>query len=202
MDKQLKTLADKLGSVPALQSDPYEDNLAIALCTYFEGHTQQPEGDPIDDELGWGEWVIEQSNQTMMALAKAAQGNDQQAKRITELEKERDQLKAQNAELSNYGLQLVDTIEDTEMNPNRRALKAGFLVNRVRDGANKYPAACLADIQAKALEGFSTDLEELQRLNNSHDGPIDMHDAIVVLINKATPTGTSVQIVDEQDVAE
>ena len=46
------------------------DNLAIALATYFEDHTDRPEDDEHDDELGWGVWVIKKSNEAIALIAK------------------------------------------------------------------------------------------------------------------------------------
>jgi len=41
------------------------------------------------------------------------------------------------------------------------------------------------DAMQDKIEAFSSELEDLQRLNNAHDGPIEMHDAIAALICKS-----------------
>ena len=55
-------LRNRAGNIPALKEEPGGDNLGIALCTYFNSHPDQPEDDPIDDQVGWGDWVIEKTN--------------------------------------------------------------------------------------------------------------------------------------------
>jgi len=49
-------LRNKIGCI-----DAGGDNVAIALASYFEGHMGRPENDR-DDDLGWGPWVVEQTN--------------------------------------------------------------------------------------------------------------------------------------------
>lgn len=48
-----------------LEESGNSDNLAIALASYFEGHCDRPSPDPIDDEIGLGEWVIKKTNEAL-----------------------------------------------------------------------------------------------------------------------------------------
>jgi hypothetical protein len=45
------------------------DNLAIVLVSYFEGHRDKPEDDPVG-EHGWGEWASEKCDEALALLAK------------------------------------------------------------------------------------------------------------------------------------
>lgn len=60
---------NKIGCLDALTEDEGGDNIAIALATYFDGHFMRPENDQIDDELGWGELVIEKTNDALDRIA-------------------------------------------------------------------------------------------------------------------------------------
>ena len=55
-------LRNKLGSM-SIMSDrcATDDNLAIALATYFEDLPECPKGD-FNDELGWSQWAIDKTN--------------------------------------------------------------------------------------------------------------------------------------------
>jgi hypothetical protein len=60
MDKKEIEKMNKVGSIPVIDGGSVtDDNLAIALATYFEDHPDRPETDEINDETGWGDWVIE-----------------------------------------------------------------------------------------------------------------------------------------------
>jgi len=56
---------NKIGCLPALADDEGGDNIAIALASYFDGHSARPKNDPEDTELGWGVWVIEKTNDAL-----------------------------------------------------------------------------------------------------------------------------------------
>lgn len=50
-----------IGGMPVLENaNSCEDNLAIALCTYFEGRGDCPEQEP--DESGWNPWARGQTD--------------------------------------------------------------------------------------------------------------------------------------------
>lgn len=59
-------LRNLIGSVPAGTAG--DDNLAIALATYFSDHIARPKDDKTDSETGWGEWVMERTNATLDAI--------------------------------------------------------------------------------------------------------------------------------------
>jgi hypothetical protein len=71
MDKnQTINLRNRIGRLPALDGghiDDYnfDDNLTIALATYYENHPKRPSNDEIDSEVGWGKWVIEKTNNVL-----------------------------------------------------------------------------------------------------------------------------------------
>jgi len=65
---QTKELANKLGST-LLENKGFSDNLAIALCAYFERHMDRPDDDP-ETENGWGEWVENKCDEFLEILAK------------------------------------------------------------------------------------------------------------------------------------
>jgi hypothetical protein len=48
--------------------NPKFDNLAIMLCTYFDGHPDCPEDQETDEEFGWKPWVIENTNRMLDAI--------------------------------------------------------------------------------------------------------------------------------------
>lgn len=63
MSEKLK-LKDVIGG-SILENSQMADTLAIALCTYFEKHLECPEDDPVDDEKGWGVWVIGKTEEAL-----------------------------------------------------------------------------------------------------------------------------------------
>lgn len=46
-----------------LDHDDSGDALSVAIATYYDTHPDKPDNDPIDDETGWGQWVMEQSRE-------------------------------------------------------------------------------------------------------------------------------------------
>ena len=63
-------LRNLLGSIEAGTTGSH-DNLAIAIATYFDGFPK-PENDEHNGELGWSQWVIDQTNATLDAIAEKA----------------------------------------------------------------------------------------------------------------------------------
>lgn len=61
-----------LGNVPVDDMRGTTDNLAVALCSYFEKHEARPDDDPDDSELGWGEWVLGMTQDMLNRLTRAA----------------------------------------------------------------------------------------------------------------------------------
>ena len=49
-----------------------DDNLAIALCTYFDDHPKKPVGEEISDDTGWSPWVVERVNDVLDRVAAEA----------------------------------------------------------------------------------------------------------------------------------
>lgn len=48
----------------------HDDNLAIAICSYFEDHSERP-GDDRDDDECWSPWVRERYEETMDRIVEA-----------------------------------------------------------------------------------------------------------------------------------
>lgn len=59
-------LRSKIGCF-MLENGMTSDNLAIALCTYFEGHMDRPKPDP-ETEHGWGQWASENTDRVLDEL--------------------------------------------------------------------------------------------------------------------------------------
>ena len=65
-------LRNRFGNVMAGNlKGPVADNLAIALCMYFDNDPEKP-CEAEDEQLGWTPWVIEQVNATLDALVEEA----------------------------------------------------------------------------------------------------------------------------------
>ena len=64
-----KPLRLALGGCP-VEDIAGADNLAIALCTYFENHQNRPDDDD-ENEDGWGKWAVDMTNNALSALVRA-----------------------------------------------------------------------------------------------------------------------------------
>jgi hypothetical protein len=60
-------LRNKVASLDAVPTDKGwdADNLGIALATYYSKHPDRPADDKDDTELGWGAWVMAQTNDAL-----------------------------------------------------------------------------------------------------------------------------------------
>lgn len=66
MDKsELIRLRNEIGSLPAMEGGCVtDDNIAIALVTYFESLPDCPRND-IDDSIGWSQWAVDKVNDAL-----------------------------------------------------------------------------------------------------------------------------------------
>jgi hypothetical protein len=71
-------LRNKIGSLPTRPSDEGGDNIAIALALYFDRHVDRPEDDLVDTELGWGTWVMEQTNAALDSIVETLFNHERQ----------------------------------------------------------------------------------------------------------------------------
>jgi hypothetical protein len=68
-----KTLMNKIGSLPMMPDGHVtDDNLAIAIVTYFENCAEKPEDAEINDEVGWSFWAIEKTDDLLLRVIKEA----------------------------------------------------------------------------------------------------------------------------------
>lgn len=72
-DIDRQKLRNAIGGTFVENSGPraVDDNLAIALCTFFDDHRDCPD-EPNSDEHGWKPWVVEKCNWALDAITDAA----------------------------------------------------------------------------------------------------------------------------------
>ena len=62
---------NKIGSLPVIEEGrASDDNLSIAMAYYFSGHPDCPQNDEFDDEIGWGKWVLDQTENLLDRIVK------------------------------------------------------------------------------------------------------------------------------------
>ena len=76
-----KELISVIGCAMVEDDCPNYDNLGVVLASYFSDHMNRPDNDPIDDEVGWGEWVLDKSNKAMELIAIEVKEYQEQAHR-------------------------------------------------------------------------------------------------------------------------
>jgi len=120
-----------------------------------------------------------------------------QARRISELEQERDQLAAQNAEQVNVLHEAHQALEEfIGVDTNGNASDAMAQISRVLGAPSGYS---LADMQAKAIEHFQTYFdkeyygEELSQFIEQYA------DKLRQQAQSATPADIGTQVIDEQE---
>jgi hypothetical protein len=72
MADRTEELRHKIAAIPMVGTNPMDDNLAIALCTYFSDHPDRPENDEDTGETGWGDWVEQQYKATLDRIVAVA----------------------------------------------------------------------------------------------------------------------------------
>lgn len=68
------TTRDRIANL-RMDDSTMADNLAVALCAYYETHPDRPSDDP-ENEHEWGEWVEEMANRAIERITAAASGAD------------------------------------------------------------------------------------------------------------------------------
>ena len=73
MDNCFK-MRNAIGSMPIMPNGSVaDDNVAIALATYFKDLPECPDDD-FNDEIGWSQWVIDRTNDVLDRIAKLSFG--------------------------------------------------------------------------------------------------------------------------------
>ena len=58
-------IRNEIGSLPMMDDGCVtDDNIAIALASYFENLPECPEND-INNEVGWSQWAIDKTNNVL-----------------------------------------------------------------------------------------------------------------------------------------
>ena len=68
--KECERIRNEVGSIPAMDDGvATDDNVAIALATYFESLPECPIND-INDEIGWSQWAVDKTNNVIDRIVK------------------------------------------------------------------------------------------------------------------------------------
>lgn len=65
----IKEISNDIGSIP-IMADGYvtDDNVAIALASYFRNLPECPD-DSMNDEIGWNQWAIDKTEDVLDRIA-------------------------------------------------------------------------------------------------------------------------------------
>jgi len=68
--EELIKVRNKIGSIPVMNTGYItDDNIALALASYFESLPECPTDD-VNDEVGWSQWAIDKTHNVLDRIAK------------------------------------------------------------------------------------------------------------------------------------
>ena len=157
-----------IGSI-TVGTDEHNDCLAIAIASYFTDDLTRPHDDPIDEDTGWGKWVIEQTNATLDSIAELVMETDVEAPAACDLliERMRSALgdiagsKSLTAMPTQFYQHLQKLAGDATLTYGKTPIEA------LRDRDRKRDAALLRECISPNNTMLQAHLEELARLRES-----------------------------------